>query len=79
MHKAAMFRRLRRVVEHRAAAGRTLDSIERTVIDPSSLSDEQKACLWLIAQHEIDLHRAKGSELREGALFRNALTFLRAR
>ncbi len=49
-----MFAELRGAIAQAVLAGTQLDAIERAIINPAPLDDEQKAALWLYAETVAD-------------------------
>ncbi len=49
-----MFAELRGAIAQAVLAGTQLDAIERGIINPAPLNDEQKSALWLYAEAVAD-------------------------
>ena len=50
-------------IAHRMRRGDTFASVEEQVIDPSSLSDREKAALWLFGWSFVDWRRQRREAL----------------
>jgi hypothetical protein len=62
-----MTTQVRRRIIQAVTAGKDLDTIEQTIIDPAPMEEDEKAALWLFAQAV----RERESLTREPALVGN--------